>query len=443
MSITIINILIYYVIAPALYFYFFCRILPREFKWYWCALYVSLNFGLAVGGEKLGISGFALLSLEIILLFTTGVLFLGCRPLRSMTAASVAISVFSLGSGIMESIGHLIAVNITPKTFFILEFMDVGLNAVLVLMLAFAFWFIYRNFENGLKEINYFVLLLLMAPLLFMSLAERLVSDIAYGSVYVWDSEKGLVFPTANDGELLILQTFACFCLLSVLTAHKKLTDSLRNEQTVKLLKQQAREQENYVKEAQARYEQTRSFRHDVQNHLTVLAQLIKEGDTGQANSYLSNLYEAADGLSFSCRTGNAVVDALLGSKLALAEQKGIRVEYDVLIPGASLVRDIDWCIVLSNAVDNAVNESITLPKEEREMRLFGSLKGNFYLLQLENRCRRTEEPLVEGVGLANMRAVIQKYQGTLDIERADDKFRLNALFVISQQAKTMSHQTD
>lgn len=192
------------------------------------------------------------------------------------------------------------------------------------------------------------ILLVLIVPVLFITLVETVVSDSIYGNTVVWDTVAGLVFPIVNNGQLLVLRLLAYGGLFSILIAYKKLKLSIEQEQTIHLLEQQTQNQEVYVREAKLRYEQTRSFRHDIKNHLLVLHQFIKEGKSKEANEYLENMEAVSNALSFQVQTGNVTADALLNSKLSIAAQKGISIHCSIHIPDQSFIADMDWCIVLS-----------------------------------------------------------------------------------------------
>lgn len=109
--------------------------------------------------------------------------------------------------------------------------------------------------------------------------------------------------------------------LFSSLYAYRRVYDGFETESALASLTQETRAQKSYVAEAQARYENTRAFRHDVKNHLTVLGGFLKAGNIGQAQTYLRKLDAATGELSFPFTTGNPVVDILLENKLALARR--------------------------------------------------------------------------------------------------------------------------
>ena len=169
-----------------------------------------------------------------------------------------------------------------------------------------------------------------------------------------------------------------------------------------------------------------------------MLSQLLNANETDSARQYLSHLTETSDELSIWVQTGNAPVDALLGSKLSLASQAGITTECEMKIPAFLGVSDMDWCILLANGIDNAIKATCLLSPEERKLHIYGRQKGNFFLLTVENSCSpHLLQPPKEGIGLSNIRAVMKKYDGTTKIHLEQGTFRLGLFFVSNKRPFT------
>ena len=435
----LLSLLYFGVISVVLYFNF-CRLCHVDFRWYWCLLYAIASCGLFFCQAKVGIGECLYVLLEILLLAVSGTLFQKCRFIEAVSLSSLVISVYSIVDGIMQSFTYWI-VSLT-KVRFVLMCADFVKCILVILLLIFTFHTVKKSFIDGVKNMRLPILLVLIVPVLFITLVEAVVSDFIYGNTVVWNTRSGLVFPIVNNVQLLILRLFAYGGLFSILTAYKKLKLSIEQKQTIHLLEQQTQNQEVYVREAKLRYEQTRSFRHDIKNHFLVLHQLINEGKSKEANEYLKNMEAVSDALSFQVQTGNIAADALLNSKLSVTAQKEIPIHCSIHIPEQSFIADMDWCIVLSNALDNAINASEAIAGQDRWIHLSGTQKGNLYLLSIENRCREDTKIPAEGIGLSNIRAVIKKYNGKMEIEVVDGIFKLNVLFIIPQHSDNILQQS-
>lgn len=433
------SLIVSYGIVSILLYFYFCRLCHVTFLWYGCLIYTVLSCGLAGCRYMEWIGEFPYVLLGILLLTACGIL-QKRRFIESFALSSLTISIYSIMAGIVQSLTFWIVSGVNNQL--ILKYADYVQNALVIILIISIFYIVIKTFSGSMEKMQLSALPVLIIPILFITLVEALVSDSIYGNSVVWDTERGLVFPVINNMQLLIVRLLACGGLFSILVAYQKLITSIEHEQTIQLLKQQAQTQEVYVKEATSRYEQTRSFRHDLKNHLLVLRQLLKEGKPNEANEYLAKLEEVSDSLSFQVKTGNVTVDALISSKLALATQKGINIDCSVCIPGQSSMSDMDWCIILSNALDNAISASECIPVQDRMIHLSGMQKGNIFLLNVENRCQENAKLPSAGIGLSNIKAVLQKYNGKMDIELKDSIFKLNALFIIPHHSGDIPQQS-
>ena len=352
-----------------------------------------------------------------------------------MAAAALTQSVLSVTGGILSWIDHRVfsplVMSMSRQT--LIRSGDGVRELLKALGILALFFAVLKIFGKTIEEAKGKVLVWLTVPVFFISMVERIIQVSLYGDSLVFDTVSGEygALIEIRHGEMLFLQVFAGLCLFLTLFVCERLVKIFQEIQKVQLLEQQAKVQEIYVQEAALRYQQTRGFRHDISNHLGVLSRLIAEGQTEEAGRYLADLGELASGLSWQAQTGNAAVDALLGSKLSAARQKGIQVFCDVKIPKHSNVKDLDWCILLSNGLDNSIKACENLDEESRYLKVETRKKGNFYLILMENKCDRELKRVPEdGTGLSNIRAVMEKYHGRVENEVSEGLYRLKLLFV-------------
>ena len=437
---SIILSLLYSAAISVLLYYNFCSLCNVSFRWYCGLLYALVSSALTVYSSVVGLGEFSNVILEILLLAVGGSLLQKGRFAESLTLSSLVVSIHSIVDGIMQSFIHwmLSLININS----VLMYADFARHIFAILLLLFTFRMVKKTFSNSVANMRLSMLLVLIIPILFIALAEAVVSDSIYGTTVVWSTETGLVSPMVNHMQLLILRLFAYGGLFSILTAYKKMKLSIEHERAIRLLEQQAQNQEVYVKEAKLRYEQTRSFRHDLKNLLLVLQRLIKDGRINEADEYLRNMEAVANSLSFQVQTGNFAVDALVNSKLDIAAQKGIQTQCTIRLPQKSVIADMDWCIIFSNALDNAINANEDILIEDRWIHISSIYKGNAYLLHIENRCKKDTKLPLAGIGLSNIRAVLKKYNGKMEIEISDAIFKLNMLLIIPQHSNDNPQQS-
>ena len=109
------------------------------------------------------------------------------------------------------------------------------------------------------------------------------------------------------------------------------------------------------VEEVQNIYLTMRGWRHDYHNHLQSMKAYVEMGQYDKLQEYLGLLENDLDQVNQLCDSGNVNLDAILNSKISLAEKNGIRVDYKAACPANLTVSDIDLCALIGNLIDNAV----------------------------------------------------------------------------------------
>ena len=278
---------------------------------------------------------------------------------------------------------------------------------------------------------------LVLIPILMIFFIEEYVSSVMYDL----DLSVGGISVSAYRWPLLVIRLFGLASLFCLMSAYKNLLENFRLSREVSLLEQEEQFLSQYVEEAKARYDETRSFRHDIKNHITVLKELLLNGKKEQAVSYLKDMEEMAEGLSFPCSTNNPVVDILIGNKLGIAESLGIRVSCRLTLPYPGPVRDIDFCVILSNALDNGIRACRETDEDgDRYISVTGCMQGDLFLIEIENSFSGSGS-FKEGTGLTNIKATAEKYHGAVSIKTEGKVFLLSVLLIIPQQPESISLQ--
>lgn len=429
--------LIFYCMLPLISFFFFCRSCKVPFRWGYGGCYMLLSVAVSIWEKNRHLQGSPGLVAEILLLACCGYVLLKRTWMESLTMSVLILSVLSVCNGITDWIGYRIILPfLLGHQIWVLP-SDAVRECIRLVLVCGLFVWILHYFRRSIAKTNRQTLIHLTLPVFFISLVVRIIQTSVYGDNVTVNSETGEILTALNinHAELLFLQLFACVCLLAVLSAYQKILGILQAEQRLRLLEQQAAKQEIYMQEAILRDRQTRAFRHDIRNHLTVLAELLGTGQSERASDYLSDLEETASGLSRLIWTGNAAVDALLGSKLSVAGQKNIEVNCEMQIPGCSGIRDVDWCILLANALDNAIKACEEMSEGRKYISMTSQQKGSLCLLTIENSCdRRMKEPPGDGIGLSNIRAVMERHHGVVENTVHDGVYCLKLFFGSLQQ---------
>lgn len=359
---------------------------------------------------------------------------LGNRRAVSWIAAIFAVYISQLSYGIVNSVEAIVLPRLVGSWFLYLVLVLATLAVFAVCAGCYGAVLKFLSLAED-RQTPYIGLLLF--PGLFFFVAEWYILRTSY-------SFSALPFgPSLTEAgkhaALLLLQILGLGALLCTLYAYQHLCHSFQAQAALKSLAQASQAQKVYIAEAQARYEQTRAFRHDIKNHLSVLEGLLSSGQLQEGRTYLQKLEIASSVLSFPYQTGNPVVDILLSEKLSLAEAGGIAAEVSLLLPTPCGIDDFDLCVIFANALDNALNACQT-GGERKWIRIAGERQGDYYMLSFENTCPDAP-PAPMGTGLCNIKAVAEKYHGAMLAEKAGGRFSLNVLLDVSLHSEDISVQ--
>lgn len=138
---------------------------------------------------------------------------------------------------------------------------------------------------------------------------------------------------------------------------------------------------EKQVREIQNMYKQVRGWRHDYRNHIQNMKIQLAQGNYAELDSYLDSLADDLTTVDTVIKTGNVMADAILNSKLSVAEKLNIRINVKANIPNNIPLSDVELCAVLGNLLDNAAEACARLPESDRFMRIYiGCLKNQLYM---------------------------------------------------------------
>ncbi len=404
-----------------MHIFFVSRLTGKEQKPWYYAIYILLLGTLQLILVRLSLSGTLSIAVCVLGLYAVSRFGMGNRPGISWLAAVLAFYVSQLSFGIINSIeAALFPHFIGNPLLYLLLLAAQGIFFGLCIGCYHAVLKLLAWTEDS--QTPYIGLLLF--PGLFIFAAELYILHTAYSFFAPMISLEEV----GKHSTLLLLQAMGLAALLCTLYAYRQLCQGFQARAALQSLTQAARTQKVYITEAQARYEQTKSFRHDIKNHLSVLDGLLKSGKLEEGREYLKKLETVSEALSFPYQTGNPVVDILLGEKLGLAKE--IAAEVSLVLPKPCGIDDFDLCVLFANALDNAI-AACRSSDGAKAIRISGKQQGDFYMLTFENTC--SDDPLPPaGTGRSNIEAVAEKYHGAVLTEKNGKQFYLSVLLNIS-----------
>lgn len=196
---------------------------------------------------------------------------------------------------------------------------------------------------------------------------------------------------------------------------------------------------ETHYQEVDNMYRKMRGWRHDYRNHIQAMKVMAANGNMDGITAYLDELDTDLNTVDTVVKTGNAMADAILNSKISLAQSKSIAVHCDAHIPVKLQMSELDLCCILGNLFDNAIEASLSLPESERQIRVYMDMKGTQLYISFTNftsgrklnrfgNIFKTSKGDDHGFGLVRIDNIIERLGGYLSRNSEDGAFTTEIL---------------
>lgn len=196
---------------------------------------------------------------------------------------------------------------------------------------------------------------------------------------------------------------------------------------------------ETHYQEVDNMYRKMRGWRHDYRNHIQAMKVMAANGNMDGIKAYLDELDTDLNTVDTVVKTGNAMADAILNSKISLAQSKSIAVHCDAHIPVKLQMSELDLCCILGNLFDNAIEASLSLPESERQIRVYMDMKGTQLYISFTNftsgrkldkvgNIFKTSKGDGHGFGLVRIDNIIERLGGYLSRNSEDGAFTTEIL---------------
>lgn len=199
--------------------------------------------------------------------------------------------------------------------------------------------------------------------------------------------------------------------------------------------------QKSYYEELEQNQTEIRKFRHDMNNHLSAVQSLFRSGNQEEAEQYLAEM-ETQIAVRNRVFCKNSIINAVLNAKYNQAQEHEIDCFFHIDLEKLIGIDAISLCSLFSNTLDNAIEACIKIPDpDDRHMSVKARVTENgYFTYEITNTKRNAvvekkgtlqsdkAEAAAHGLGLANVREMVEKYHGTLDISYTEDTFTVTVL---------------
>lgn len=182
--------------------------------------------------------------------------------------------------------------------------------------------------------------------------------------------------------------------------------------------------------------EELRLFRHDIYKHMQALYSMCREEQYDSVKKYIEDMTDTL-GQGGTDYTGSAIADAFIRDMRESMAQEDFECRIIGKFPEKLPVGDVDFCIIIANALENA-KEALALASGKKRFFLsIRSYKEHLYI-RIENTCSNTgvmpeagvttHKPDKEnhGLGLLSIRMTVAKYNGKVSWLCHENEFQMD-----------------
>lgn len=182
--------------------------------------------------------------------------------------------------------------------------------------------------------------------------------------------------------------------------------------------------------------QQASTYRHDLRHHLQYLLACMENEKIKQAQDYIHEICEEIEGKKIITYCENEAANLIFSAFAGRAKEHDISIKIWAEIPQNISVTESDLCILLSNALENALQAC----QKRKEKNLSGMIETTVYekngklFFQFTNSCEadivfEQGVPVTDkeghGIGVRSICALVERYQGMYQFSVKEDKFIL------------------
>lgn len=270
---------------------------------------------------------------------------------------------------------------------------------------------------------------------------------------YLFEDFKGSGFLVVFMVLLLL------FMVAASVLAFESMVKRQEEKSRLAIYENQMQDLMQHVKDVEGLYDSIRGMSHDMKNNLYAMEVLLQDESKEQdARQYLKRMQDDLSALELPIETGNPITDVVIGRIYRACQKEDIDFECRFVFPKGEGYSVFDICILLNNALDNALEACSKLSKEkkgDRRIKVISYEKGNFFFMEIENGfdgilrlgkngnfLSTKEDAGNHGLGIGNMKRCVRKYYGRVELLPKDGCF-VTKMMLQSQNERRQKYESN
>lgn len=195
--------------------------------------------------------------------------------------------------------------------------------------------------------------------------------------------------------------------------------------------------QKDMAEEIRRIQEQSRALKHDMKNHTLVMLSYLEENRIEEAKKYVSTILDKLNLMYTYVNVGNSVLNYVVNRKLSKAKEQQIEIKAEIENLAFSYMDSVDFSSLLNNLLDNAIEAAARAEQKKIAVSIVNrkgfdtiNVKNSIAETVLTNNpsLRSTKEEPGHGLGMLQIRKIVEKYDGILDIYEENGMFAVQVI---------------
>ena len=253
------------------------------------------------------------------------------------------------------------------------------------------------------------------------------------GSVFIAHT---LFYLSSMKNASVEMTYISSFVVVVINILNFRIYNRLSEEYDVKrknaVYEQQVEFYKNHIKEKEEILLKIREMQHETKNQFIFILGLLEHEEILRAKKFINQNIGDINNIKNKnnfAHSNNIVIDSLINYKFSIAEKKKISLDIKINIWINLPVDDSDICILLGNAIDNAIEATLKVQEKDRFINLYMRCIKNTLVITMVNSYDKTVHSVngnlistkkdIEnhGMGLVSMKKVVDKYNGIILID--------------------------
>lgn len=236
-----------------------------------------------------------------------------------------------------------------------------------------------------------------------------------------------------NEFAVAIISAGLLFINMLTFYLYDTLITAYQKQEETFLLERQADSYANQLEILMQSEAKLKGLRHDLKHHFIELLNMADTQHEEEMTAYIHAMQEELSNPSEYVESGNKEIDSLLNLMIRKANEVLNDVEHKISVPDKLAISAYDLNVIIGNLLDNAIHAaseserkwlsvSAVYEKELLFIRVQNSFSGS---LTVKNGIYLSTKPEKRGhgIGLQNVRRVVEKNKGNIQITHTADVF--------------------